>query len=172
MHRKRLAKNGSPFTVKAERHGLSKLPEYRVWAGMHKRCSNPNDRSYKDYGARGIKVDTRWRLFSVFLDDMGRRPSGRHSIDRIDPDSDYSPTNCRWILIEQQMFNRRVRSHTSKFNGVIKQADCERWRASITYQYNRIYIGLFESEVEAAWMRDQYALELHGDIANLNLDYR
>ena len=71
-------------------------PEYRTWTGIKARCSNPKVPCWKYYGGRGIGVCERWfNSFEVFLADMGRKPSPKHSIDRIDNDKGYSPVNCR-----------------------------------------------------------------------------
>lgn len=89
------------------KHGLGKTPEYRAWQGMKDRCSNKNKPNYHRYGGRGIKVCDIWRLsFTRFLYDMGKRPSPKHSLDRIDNDGNYEPGNCRWTTIEVQANNR------------------------------------------------------------------
>jgi hypothetical protein len=75
---------------------------------MKKRCLQPNCRAYKNYGGRGITVCERWRQsFEYFLSDVGRRPSLRHSIDRIDNDGHYEPGNVRWSLASTQRINQR-----------------------------------------------------------------
>jgi hypothetical protein len=90
-------------------HGLSKMPEYDIWCGMIKRCENPREQSWKYYGARGIKVCGRWRTsFAAFYEDMGPRPTQRHSIDREDNGGDYEPSNCRWATPEEQASNKRT----------------------------------------------------------------
>lgn len=81
--------------------------EYRAWAAMLSRCTNSNHRNYNDYGGRGITVCDRWRRYEDFLADMGRRPSERHSLDRINNEAGYSPENCRWATYEVQNNNQR-----------------------------------------------------------------
>lgn len=90
-------------------HGLSKTTEHVIWSGILQRCENKNNHGYRNYGGRGIKVCSRWKDFENFYADMGRRPSSKHSIDRINNDGDYEPNNCRWATVSQQLANRRPR---------------------------------------------------------------
>ncbi len=82
-------------------------PEYGLWKTMRSRCQNPKARGYEIYGGRGISVCERWYRFENFIADMGRRPSDAHMIDRIDPDGDYGPDNCRWVTRQEQNLNKR-----------------------------------------------------------------
>lgn len=82
-------------------------PLYNTWQNIHRRCSNKRAPDYKNYGGRGITVCEQWQDFERFLSDMGERPAGC-SIDRIDNDQGYFPSNCRWATHSQQMKNRRA----------------------------------------------------------------
>lgn len=83
-------------------------PEYRAWRQMLTRCTNPNSKSWADYGGRGITVCDRWANdYTAFLADVGRRPSPDHSLDRINTDGNYEPGNIRWADDFQQSGNRR-----------------------------------------------------------------
>lgn len=98
-------------------HGLCRSAEYGVWSGMIQRCTNPKRSKFKRYGARGIKVCTRWlESFESFLTDMGNRPSSRHTIERKNNDGDYEPGNCVWIVKEEQAKNSSLTIKLT-FNG-------------------------------------------------------
>lgn len=99
-------------------HGYSNTPTYKTWCAMFQRCTNPNNPSYPRYGGRGINICKRWHKFENFLKDMGERPVG-HSIDRIDNDAGYKPSNCRWATNFQQTNNRGGTIYITK-DGVTK----------------------------------------------------
>jgi hypothetical protein len=97
-------------------HGQSKTPTYKSWAGAKDRCSNPNTPCYPHYGGRGIKMCDRWAAsFEAFLEDMGPRPSTKHSLDRKDNDGDYELGNCRWATAMEQGNNRRTNHPIAAF---------------------------------------------------------
>lgn len=91
------------------KHGKSDTPEHNAWMRMIDRCSNPNCPEWHNYGGRGIQVCDRWiGSFVAFLEDMGPRPSARHSVDRYpDKNGNYEPGNCRWATPKEQSRNTR-----------------------------------------------------------------
>ena len=95
----------------ATTHGESRVgaytPEYNAWSSMRRRCAARSGDKFRRYGARGITVCDRWReSFENFLADMGRKPTPKHSIDRVDNDGNYEPSNCRWATAKEQQRNR------------------------------------------------------------------
>jgi hypothetical protein len=90
------------------KHGDVGSKEYKAWCSMKARCLNANNVGYKNYGGRGITVCARWMdSYENFLADMGRAPSPKHSVGRIDNKANYEPWNCRWETRGQQMRNTR-----------------------------------------------------------------
>lgn len=87
-------------------HGKTGTPTWQSWNSMKRRCSDPGRWNYKFYGGRGIAFCDRWASFENFLADMGERPDGT-SLDRVNNDGNYEPSNCRWATRSQQRMNRR-----------------------------------------------------------------
>lgn len=105
-------------------HGLTHTRLYRIWDSMVSRCSNPNEPEYKNYGGRGITFCEEWRDFGKFYewayangyDENAKR--GDCTIDRIDVNGNYEPSNCRWVDMKVQCRNRR--------NNVVIECDGEK----------------------------------------------
>ncbi len=96
-------------------HGMSNMPVYTSYNAMIKRCNNTSDSEFDNYGGRGIKVCEEWGTFEGFYSSMGDRPHGT-TLDRIDVNGDYTPSNCRWATALTQGNNRR-NNHLVTANG-------------------------------------------------------
>lgn len=140
---------------------LEKHPAYSAFNAMKKRCRNEASADYPYYGGRGIKVCERWlehygQGFKNFLADMGERPSPKHTIDRIDTNGNYEPSNCRWATRKQQAINRRMQSNnTSGIVGV--SFSVNNWQA--TGGKKSLYYG--PSKAKALAARTQYESTLN-----------
>lgn len=152
-------------------HGATsggKTEEYKVWQEMRRRCNDEKSNNYHLYGGRGIKVCERWEnSFENFLEDMGKRTSPRHSIDRIFNDEDYKPGNCRWATGSEQSINQRIRkTNTSGYKGVSWEARRNSWLAKITLNYKSIHLGNFENIEDAIKARKQAEIRYHNKPSN------
>jgi hypothetical protein len=123
-------------------HGMSASAEYKAWQGIHQRCENPKCDAFRNYGARGISVCERWGVFENFLEDMGRRPSVSHSLDRKNNDLGYSEENCRWATFTEQNRNTR-RNCAYEFQGenLLLPEWAERLSIDVSTLRNRIRRG-------------------------------
>jgi hypothetical protein len=116
-------------------HRMAKTRTYKSWSEMKARCYNRSSIRYPRYGGRGIKVCDRWRnSFENFLSDMGVRPA-KKTLDRINTNGDYEPSNCRWATYKEQANNKAATRHLT-FNGQTKcirdwAAELEMWPATI-----------------------------------------
>ncbi len=135
--------DGPTFKHGHKRRSGDNPPEYNVWAMMRNRCNNPASKDYKNYGGRGISVCPRWESFVLFLNDMGARPSPRHTIDRIDNGGNYGPLNCRWATFAEQRRNsRRTINVTIDGETMCLKDWCRRLGVPYGRIFNRISRGL------------------------------
>jgi hypothetical protein len=94
-------------------HGMSHTKTYASWYAMIQRCTNPKSGNWEYYGARGIRVCSRWSDFEAFYADMGTRPKGKE-LDRRNPNGDYRKSNCRWVTHQENMCNLRIHQQAHK----------------------------------------------------------
>jgi len=134
------------FTKLLTKHGCTAhgkvTSEYRAWAAAKSRCHNENNRMYCWYGARGIRMCERWfNSFESFLSDMGTKPKGM-TLDRIDNDGNYEPSNCRWADYRTQNNNKKHNRRIRAFGEIMTAAQWARkFRLTSSIISNRIRWG-------------------------------
>jgi hypothetical protein len=131
------------------KHGMTDSVEYECWCQMIRRCYNKKNKSYHNYGGRGIYVCQRWRKsFENFYEDMGQRPFKRYSLDRIDVEGHYCLENCRWATQRRQCCNKRENDNGLPIGCVVKQSG--RFQSCIRVGKKRRCLGTFLHIEEAA----------------------
>jgi len=106
-----LAKEWTQTGKMNRKHGMRKHTIYKAWIAMKQRCNNPKNKSYKDYGGRGIKVCDRWlESFDNFRDDMFPTWQESLTLDRVNNDGNYEPGNVKWSTWKEQGNNRRSKT--------------------------------------------------------------
>lgn len=113
---------------------------YRSWLHMNQRCNNPNNTSWPSYGGRGIKICSEWEDFVIFLQDMGERPDGM-TLDRINNDGNYEPSNCRWATVSQQADNTSKTVYLT-YEGQIKTV--MQWAEEFGMKHSTLYSRVFQ----------------------------
>ena len=121
-------------------HNKSYTQTYKIWSGIKRRCCNPNEENYKNYGGRGIKICHEWNdSFEIFYRDMGERPQGT-SIERIDPNGDYCKDNCRWATTKEQC-NNRTNNRYIEYNG--NKRTIAQWSEVLNIKYGTLYNRIY-----------------------------
>lgn len=140
----------------ATSHGLSRHELYGTWNCLISRCTNKKDKAYINYGYRGIKVCERWKNVMNFINDMYPSYKKGLSIDRIDNNGNYEPSNCRWTNKEIQNRNTRIlqKNNKSGYRGVHKHR--KKWRAKICVSYVEKIIISSKCRLECAYAYDKY----------------
>ena len=148
--------------LRGDAYGLTSHKFYNTWKHMVDRCTNPNHKAYKDYGARGITVCEEWldvANFVAWAEKTYPNIEG-YTVDRIDNGKGYSPENCRWVDVTTQILNQRKRKdNTSGFVGICWSNKNNNWMAKIKSGDLYIYIGSFITKEEAVLARDNYIIE-------------
>ena len=140
--------------------------EYYAWVQLRRRCTSDTHKQYERYRGRGITFCDRWETYENFLEDMGRKPTSKHSIDRIDNNGNYEPGNCRWATKKEQGRNRST-NRFLEFNGESKSIAewAEIYGLSYETLRSRINLGwTVEDAIETASMRKK--LTINGKTKN------
>lgn len=131
---------------------------FKIWQGMRQRCNNPNDKDYKNYGKRGIKVCAEWDSSSETFVKWALQNgySESLSIDRQDVNGDYCPENCRWATTVEQGRNKRMlNTNRTGVTGVHYEPERNKFRATIYVGNKRIDLGRYDTLEAAAAARDK-----------------
>lgn len=140
-------------------HNLTHHRLYKTWNVMIQRCSNPKATRFDLYGGRGIKVCERWHSVENFIEDMYPSYQEGLSIDRIDGNGNYEPSNCRWTTKVIQSRNTRIlkSTNTSGYRGVTSYN--RKFVAKIGVNNKAIHLGYFNTALDAAKSYDKYVID-------------
>ena len=152
-------------------HGLRNTRIYKIWSDIKSRTLNHKHKAYQDYGGRGIIICDEWKndFMSFYKWAMENGHSKELSIDRIDNDGNYEPSNCRWATRVIQQRNQRIkRNNTSGYKGCSFDRGLKKYRAYIRVDGKQIYLGSFKTAEDGAIAYNNYIIEnnLEGFILN------
>jgi|688.fasta_scaffold374269_2 hypothetical protein len=145
----------------ASTHMLSRHRLYHTWSSIMTRCYAESHPSYTRYGARGISVCDKWKDVAGFIEDMYPTFKEGLTIDRIDSNGNYEPCNCRWATKATQSSNTTALriTNTSGYRGIVFSKDRNKWRVRIGVNNKTVYVGQFNTAIEAAIAYDKYVIE-------------
>lgn len=133
-------------------HGQTRTRLYNIWSGIKNRCNSPNNRAYRNYGGRGIKICEEWEnSFPAFYEwAIASGYSDNLTIDRINVDGDYCPENCRWASYSVQAENKRLlKRNTTGVTGVSFNRGTGKYVAYIQRNHKFRFLGSFDTLEEA-----------------------
>lgn len=138
----------------------SKTRLYNILRNMKARCSNPNNDRFRDYGGRGITVCDEWKNdYYKFKEWALENGYENHlTIDRIDNNGNYEPSNCRWTTLNIQQHNSSLlmRTNTSGYRGAYLDKRRNKWYSQIVVFRKKTFLGMFDTKLEAALAYDKY----------------
>ena len=157
-------KNGGSMNTKHRTAEDKRI--YNSWDAMNKRCYCESKDNYDNYGGRGIKVCDEWNKYNKHGFDNFLSWAKDHgyseglTIDRINPDGDYCPENCKWATRAEQNAHLRL-SHksTSGYKGVTWNKVKNKWQVGVSVNYKSVHIGFFSDKEEAVKARNQYIID-------------
>lgn len=155
-YKKQVIKNGAN-----KKHNLCNTRIYKIWRNLKNRILNPKYKKYKYYGGRGISICDEWKNdFMPFYDwSMSNGYSDELSIDRIDNNGNYEPSNCRWSTQTMQNRNQRIQTNnTSGFKGVSYRKDNNKYRAGIVINKKMVNLGHFLTAEDGAVAYNNYII--------------
>lgn len=170
-HYTRLIEHGDvkPLVPLRKSHGKWRTPTYNTWDSMIGRCTRKSNPRFPHYGGRGITIHKPWlESFQAFLDDMGERPAGK-TLNRIDNDGNYEPSNCEWATPSEQAINKQFSTrNTSGHTGVMYYKSRSKWLAQIQFEGKSHKLGYYDRIEDAITARKLGELKYWGEHARTN----